>query len=74
MPPGFCDTYEPTTQSLIPGSRRKENNHNCLIQLQPLQHGNNPPVATKKIREEFREYFSLGGAVNWQWEYWMNQN
>ena len=75
MPPGFCDTYGPATQSFIPVSRRKENNHNRLNQLQPLQHGNNPSVAAKKIREEeFREYFSLGGAVNWQWEYCMNQN
>ena len=74
MPPGFCDTYGPTTQSFIPGSRRKENNHNCLNQLQPLQHGSNPSVAAKKIREECREYFSLGGAVNWQWEYCLNQN
>ena len=47
---------------------------NCLIQLQPLQHGNNPSVVAKKIREEFREYFSLERAVNWQWEYCKNQN
>ena len=29
MPPGFFDTYDPTTQSFIPGSWKKENNHNC---------------------------------------------
>ena len=68
MPPEFCDTYDLTIQSFIPGSYRKENNHNCLIQLQPLQHENNPSVVAKKIREEFREQFSLEGAVNWQCE------
>ena len=57
MPPGFCDTYDPTTQSFIPGSWRKENNHNCLIRLEPLLHGNNPSVVAKKIREEFRVLF-----------------
>ena len=51
MLPGFCDSYDPTTQ----------NNYNCLIQLQPLQHRNNPSVAAKKFKEEFREYFSLEG-------------
>ena len=66
IPPGVFDTYDPTTQSFIPGSWRKENNRNYLIQLQPLQHGNNPSVVAKKIREDFREYFSLGGVVNWQ--------
>ena len=55
MPPEFCDTYDLTIQSFIPGSYRKRNNHNCLIQLQPLQHENNPSVVAKKIREEFRE-------------------
>ena len=74
MPPGFWDIYDPTTQSLIAGSWRKENNHNCLIQPQSLQHGKNPSVITKKIREEFREYFSLEEALNWQWEYCMDQN
>ena len=74
MMPGFCDIYDPTTQSFIPGSWRKENNHDCLIQLQPLQRGNNPSVVAKKISEEFTEHFSLEGAVNWQWEYYMNQN
>ena len=73
MLPGFCDIYDPTTQSFIPGSWRKEN-HDCLIQLQPLQRGNNPSVVAKKISEEFTEHFSLEGAVNWQWEYYMNQN
>ena len=72
MPPGFCVINDLTTQSFIPGSWRKENNHNFLIQLQQLQHGNNPLVVSKKIREEFREYFSLEEAVNWQ--YCMNQN
>ena len=48
IPPGFCDTYDLTTQSLIPGSWRRENNCNCLIQLQPLQHGDDPSVVTKK--------------------------
>ena len=33
MLPEFCDTYDPATQSFIPSSRRKENNHFCLIQL-----------------------------------------
>ena len=60
--------------AFIPGSWRKENNHNCLIRQQPLQHGNNPSVVTKKTKEEFREYFPLEGAVNWQWEYCMNQS
>ena len=31
MPPGFCDTHDPTTQPFIPGSWRNENNHNFLI-------------------------------------------
>ena len=33
MLPEFCDIYDPATQSFIPSSRRKENNHFCLIQL-----------------------------------------
>ena len=66
MPPGFFYIYDPTTQSFIPGCWKKENNHNCLIQLQPLQHENNPSVVAKKIKEEFRKYFSLEGAVNRQ--------
>ena len=74
MPPGLCDTYDPTIQSFIPGSWRKEDNQNCLIQLQTLQHGNNPSVVAEKIREEFKEYFSLEGVVNWKWECCMNQN
>ena len=72
MPPGFCDTYDPatqsfipgswrkedpTTQSFIPGSSRKENNHNCFIHPQPLQHRNNPSVVAKKIREELESIF-----------------
>ena len=48
MTRGFCHTYDPTTQSFIPGSWRKENNNNCLIQLQPLQHGNKPSFVAKK--------------------------
>ena len=54
------------TQSFIPGSWRNENDHNCLVQLQPLQHGKNPSVVAKKIRGQFREYFSSEGVVNWQ--------
>ena len=41
MPPGFSDTYDAATQSFFLVNWRKENNHNCFIQLQPLQHGNN---------------------------------
>ena len=52
MPPRFYDTYDPTTQSFIRSSWRKENNHNCFIQIQLLQHRNNPLVVAKKIRED----------------------
>ena len=71
MPHGFCGADDSIAHSFPVAG---ENNHNCLIQLQPLQHGNNPSVVGKKIREEFREHFSLEGAVNWQREYCTNQN
>ena len=52
---------------------RKRNNHNYLIQLQPLQHGENQSVVTKKISEKFKKHFSLEGAVFSRWEYCMNE-
>ena len=63
------DHVDPETHELIPGQWREElQGSQGLLPLQPIQHGANPKLSAKQVREEFKEYFNLEGAVPWQWD------
>ena len=66
VPPGLADKEDPFTGQVIPGAWRKSGNQSSWETIGP--HGSrNATFHAKELRKEFTRYFSLEGAVPWQW-------
>lgn len=66
LPVGLVD-QESHSGELIGGSWRNEIPSGTWLPLENDLHGNRSTHIAKSIREEFTKYFSLEGAVSWQW-------
>ena len=67
LPIGLVD-QESASGELIGGSWRNEVPNGTWFSLDYDLHGNRSTRVSKSIREEYTKYFSLEGAVSWQWK------
>ena len=66
LPNGLVDE-ENGYHNIIEGSWRKEQPNDTWFSLSNNIYGNRSSNEAKSIRDEFKDYFVMEGAVDWQW-------